>query len=195
MHDTCAFCRTPNPKDGAAAIAMTRARVDARDPDAVHFLGDHYNHGDGGLEVDVPRAIELWKEAAELGSIDACYNLGNSYLDGSGVARDEARAVHYLEVAACRGHVQSRHNLGVLECNGGEYARGVRHYTISAKMGYEGSAKDIEYLCKEGEATKAQYEEALGGYLEAMEEMKSPQREVAVYLRARSDELSRAHQT
>ncbi|EJK52429.1 hypothetical protein THAOC_28291, partial [Thalassiosira oceanica] len=166
MHDTCAFCRTPNPKDGAAAIAMTRARVDARDPDAVHFLGDQYNHGDSGLEKDVPRAIELWKEAADLGSVDACYNLGNSYLDGSGVARDEARAVHYLEVAACRGH-----------------------------MGYEGSVKTVEDMYKAGQATKAQYEDALEGYLEATEEMKSPQREVAVYLRARSDELSRAHQT
>ena len=50
---------------------------------------------------------------------------------------------------------------------------------ISAKMGYEMSLNSIKKRFKEGHATKAQYAEALLGYRDAVEEMKSPQREEA----------------
>ena len=50
---------------------------------------------------------------------------------------------------------------------------------ISAKMGYEESLNGIKLMFKEGLATKAQYAEALVGYRDAVEEMKSPQREEA----------------
>ena len=46
-------------------------------------------------------------------------------------------------------------------------------------MGDEGSLNDIKSMFKEGYATRAQYAEALLGYRDASEEMKSPQREEA----------------
>ena len=185
MSDCCAFCRTPSAKDQASGLAQAQVRVAAKDPDAIQFLADQYNHGDSGLEKDEPRAIELWTEAAKLGSLDACYNLGNTYLHGEAVTQDLAKAAHYFEVAACRGHVQSRRSLGVLECNNGECVRAVRHFTISAKMGCADSVEDIKYMYTEGEATRAQYADALKLCQDAMEEMKSTQREQAVYLRSR----------
>jgi len=53
---------------------------------------------------------------------------------------------------------------------------------ISAKMGHENSLNSVKDLFKEGHATKAHYAEALLGYRDAVEEMKSPQREEAKLL-------------
>ena len=46
-------------------------------------------------------------------------------------------------------------------------------------MGYESSLNAIKDMFKDGQATKPQYSEALFGYRDAVEEMKSPQREEA----------------
>ncbi|EJK51934.1 hypothetical protein THAOC_28848, partial [Thalassiosira oceanica] len=67
IYDRCPFCRTPHPTDEASALAMVQKRVDKRDAVAIYQLGQKYFHGILGLPKDVPRAIELWLEAAELG--------------------------------------------------------------------------------------------------------------------------------
>jgi len=77
------------------------------------------------------------------------------------------------------GHVLSRHALGVTEYQEGNHDLAMQHWMISAKMGHEKSLNCIKKMFKEGLATKAQYAEALLGYRDAMEEMKSPQREEA----------------
>ena len=63
-----------------------------------------------------------------------------------------------------KGHVLSRHCLGVDEIKAGNYQLAVKHWMISAKMGYEGSLNGIKEMFKEGHATKALYAEALLGY-------------------------------
>ena len=47
------------------------------------------------MRKDVRRAVELWTEAAELGSIGALFNLGIAYDMGKGVEQDKTKAVHY----------------------------------------------------------------------------------------------------
>ena len=114
-----------------------------------------------------------------LDQLDAHYQLGNVYYTGDGVEEDKPRGIHHWQQAAMKGHVDSRHSLGVAELNNGNYELAVQHWMISAKMGYEDSLNDIKEMFKEGHATKAQYAEALLGYRDAVEEMKSPQREEA----------------
>ena len=46
-------------------------------------------------------------------------------------------------------------------------------------MGYDKSLDIIKQLYMDGDATKSQYAEALKGHGDAVEEMKSPQREEA----------------
>ncbi|EJK52768.1 hypothetical protein THAOC_27925, partial [Thalassiosira oceanica] len=150
MNDRCPFCRTPVPADDASILAMIKKRVDKGDEEAIAHLGYKYYYGTLGLAKNVPRAIELWTRAAELGS-----------------------------QAAMKGDVDSRHNLGADEYNNGNNQLAVQHWMISAKMGYEKSLNYIKDMFKEGHATKAQYAEALLGYRDAVEEMKSPQREEA----------------
>ncbi|EJK53351.1 hypothetical protein THAOC_27233 [Thalassiosira oceanica] len=159
---------------------MVQKRVSKGDGEAITLLGYKYYHGDLGLTEDVSRAIELWTEAAELGSIDAQYQLGLTYYTGEGVEEDKSRGIHHWQQAAMEGHVMSRYNLGAVEYyNDGHYEVAVQHYMISAKMGHEKSLNGIKKMFMKGHANKAQYTEALLGYRDAVEEMKSPQREDA----------------
>ena len=77
MHD-CLFCRTPLPCDSSSALALVQKRVDVKDPDAIKSLGDNYSYGECGLEMNISRAVDLWTEAAALGSSGAhYYSLGS----------------------------------------------------------------------------------------------------------------------
>ena len=96
-----------------------------------------YFFGTLGLQKDLRKAVELWTEAAELGSIEALFNLGVSYCTGMGFERTRQRAVEFFEKAAMQGHVESRHNLGFDEGEKGNHDRAVRHLLISAKMGHK----------------------------------------------------------
>ncbi|EJK76814.1 hypothetical protein THAOC_01403 [Thalassiosira oceanica] len=179
IYDRCPFCRTPHPSDEASALAMVQKRVSKRDAEAINQLGNHYDDGDLGLPKDVPRAIELWTEAAELGSVVAHYMLGAAYYNGDGVQQDKPRGVCNFQEAAMKGGVASRYSLGVAEYDNGNCKLAVRHWMISAKMGDEKSLYAIKEMFIDGLASKAQYAEALRGYRDAVEEMKSHQREQA----------------
>ena len=115
MNGLCEFCRTPHPADDASMLAMVQKRVDKGDAEAITHLGYKYYHGLLGLTKDVPRAIELWTEAADLGSLDAHGKLGNRYYHGDGVEEDKERGTHHWQQAAMKGHVESRYNLGLVE--------------------------------------------------------------------------------
>ena len=178
MNDRCPFCRTPLPADEASKLAMVQNRVDKGDAEAIEFLGSKYYHGSRGLAKNLPRAIELWTEAAELGSEEAHYNLGVDYY-GRGVEEDKPRGIRLWQEAAMKGHVDSSYNLGIDEFYNENYDLAVRHWMICAKMGDQVSLNEIKKRFMEGYATKAQYAEALRGYGDATEEMKSHQREEA----------------
>ncbi|EJK46671.1 hypothetical protein THAOC_34652 [Thalassiosira oceanica] len=177
----CPFCRTSAAALGDdALIPQLQKRADAKDPTALEALGEQYSYGKCGLEKDVPRAIELWSEAAGLGSQNAHFYLGIRYFEGDGVPRDAAKVVYHWEKAAMQGHVKARHNLGSHEHRNGNYERAVRHWLISAKMGCEKSLESMKGMFVGGIATKQQYTDALKGYQIALEEVKSLDRDVAV---------------
>ena len=118
---------------------MTQKRVDAGDPVAIYFLGIQHEYGEHGLEKDVARAFELYERAAELGVIDAHYNLGVLYDEGTDVEKDTAKALRHYEAAAMCGDVLARHNLGNAEHRAGNHDLALQHWMISAKSGHEGS--------------------------------------------------------
>ena len=178
MHD-CPFCRTGYPDNDTDILAMVQTRVEKKDPAAIEHLGGKYFNGHNGLRKDVRRAVELWTEAAECGSPNALHNLGEAYRLGDGVKVDMEKSIHYYMKAAMQGHVQSRNNLGCYEAEKGNHDRAVRHLLISAKMGHEDSLENIKGLFMAGIATKEQFADALRGYQDVIEEMKSHDRNEA----------------
>ncbi|EJK71299.1 hypothetical protein THAOC_07280 [Thalassiosira oceanica] len=180
--NSCPFCRAPSPENDEEGLKRTQRRVAAKDPEAMVFLGNLYKNGSCGLEKNVPRAMKLWTEAAELGSTTAHADMGIAYYNGWGVAQDKAKGMCCWESAAMQGHATTRHTLGIFEFDGGNYDRAVRHLLISAKMGLKESLNEIKELFVNGHIAKAQFAEGLKGYQDAVEEMKSSDREVAATL-------------
>jgi len=177
------FCREPIPGEGQDGndekLALVQKRVDAGDALAHFVLGQLYFKGEKRLAKHLKRAIELWKEAANLGSVDAHFSLAVAYHDGNGIKRDTNKAVHHYQVAAVRGHFMARHDLGCIDYEEGRMDRSLQHLMISAKMGWDNSLKAIQEMYVGGHATKDDYAQALLGYQNATEEMKSVQRDKA----------------
>ena len=144
----------------------------------VFNLGCYYYYG-MYVPQDHAKALELWHRAAELGDAQSYYDVGNSYLQGNGVERDEKKAVHYYELAAMGGHVISRHNLGVLEKRYGNMDRALKHHMIAAGCGDNDSLEKIKQMFKKGVATKEDYTQALLSYQANLVEIKSAQRDEA----------------
>merc|ERR1719491_2544218 len=96
-----------------------------------------------------------------------------------GLEIDEAMAVYHCELAAKAGLSEARSNLGIMEAGNSNHDRSLKHWMIAAKMGHDRSLKNIQMLHKKGFATKDDYSLALVGYQQAVEEMKSDQREKA----------------
>ena len=181
----CPFCRAPRPDSDTDQLAMIQARVEKKDPEATLLLGQRYFFGSLGLQKDVRKAVELFTKAAELGSVDALFDLGNAYYSGEVVQEDKAKAAEFYKIAAMQGHVESRYQLGCCEGQKGNYDRAVRHFLISAKMGDKDSFEIIKDLFMEGVVAKEQYTQALRGYQDALEEMKSHDRDEAKRLQER----------
>ena len=141
-------------------------------------LGVCYADGSYGLQQDHAKALELWHQAADLGNAKSYYSIGGAYHVGRGVERDEKKAVHYMELAAMRGHVVARHNLGCFDWKAGNMDRALRHFIIAAGMGYSDSLENIKLMFMNGQATKEDYAKAL--YNQAnLDVFKSVQRDEA----------------
>ena len=87
------------------------------------------------------------------------------------------KAKYYFELAAMDGNAVARHNLCSVEAREGNMDRAVKHWMISAGIGYDNSLNYIRHAFSTGHATKDDYEKALRAHKEAKDEMKSDQRE------------------
>ena len=97
------------------------------------------------LPQDGEKAIELLLRAGQLGYALSYYSLGVHYRNGECVERDMKKAKYYTGLAAMRGSVKARHNLGHLEeLLDGNLSRAIKHYSIAAGAGCDKSLEVIE---------------------------------------------------
>jgi len=179
----CAFCRVVAPKSIEEMMERERNRMEKDDPIAISDLGSYYRDGLHGFPRDYTKALELYHRAVELGYSKAYNGIGYAYQYGQGVEVDIKKASHYFELAAMRGDVTARHNLGVNEENAGNIERTLRHYMIAVRGGYSNSLKKIKELYSNGHATKDDYTKALRLYQAYLNEIKSDQRDKAAAAR------------
>jgi TPR repeat protein len=74
-NEKCPFCKGVNIRTDGERVEEIMRRVEANDAGAIYLLGNNYHHGQLGLLQDRVRAMELWKQAAALGSSKAHYHL------------------------------------------------------------------------------------------------------------------------
>jgi hypothetical protein len=112
----CPFCKTEGKaKTGEDKIEELMKRVEANDADAMYVMGTHYYGGAHGLQQNQERAMELWKQASQLGSIDAHYFLGNMCFAEGGNEKSGARASGGAGVSCeCRRGGMCRGELRIL---------------------------------------------------------------------------------
>jgi TPR repeat protein/serine/threonine protein kinase len=111
-----------------------------------------YRWGVGNVPVDVPRAMQLWSAAVEMGEAEAANGLGLIYHHGRpGIDVDWHAAQSYYELAVGWGCASAAVNLGVLHHNGEANfpADGVaaeRFYSIGSALGDPIAANNIGVL-------------------------------------------------
>jgi len=150
-------------------------RVEANDPAAIYDKGMQYYH-DGEYES----AFEHLTKAADLGDIEAHYQLSLMYHFGQGVEKDENRKNYNLEEAAIGGHPNARYNLGYEAWKNGRVERAVKHFIIAANLGDDTSIKVLRNFYAWGFVKKEDFAAALRAQDAAVDATKSPQRDAAV---------------
>ncbi len=170
----CPFCREPTP-DMEEFERRIMKRIEANnDPAAMRELGAVRCE-----EGDYDTAFKYLTKAAELGFVEAHYDLGVAYARGQGVKEDEGKAVYHFERAAIVGEPDARYNLGCIEERNGRFDRAVKHFVISAQLGDTDSMKELWKHYKLRNVTKDDLEATLRTHQAALDAMKSPQRDAA----------------
>jgi len=174
---TCAFCKADrvNKKDEERVEELMK-RVEVNDAGAMYVLGSNYYHGDLGLQQDWARAMELWKQAAELGSSLAHYHLGNEYREGG----DSKKERFHYEAAAMAGHEDARSNLGTMEALSGNMGQAVKHWMIAASAGNYAAMHNLLIAFNQGLTSRATIDSILTAYNNSCAEMRGEARDAAM---------------
>jgi len=171
---SCPFCRMPVPSTDKQFDKETMKRVAANDPVAMSRKGmEQYD------KEDYRSAFEYYVKAAELGDVDAKYELARMYEFGQGVEKDEGKVIRHLEDAAIGGHPSARRTLGWIEWDNGNNKRAMNHLIIAANLGDDDSIKALMDEFRTGVVSKDDLASALRAHQAAVDATKSPQREEA----------------
>ena len=173
----CPFCREPAPENERRARKLLMKRVKANDPVAISQEGA-FRHDKG----DYRKSFDYSTKAAELGDVESHFRLAILYHHGKGAEKDEGKETHHLTEAAIGGHPEARHHLGNNEWQSGNFERAVKHWTISAALGFDESIKNLLEAFKEQKevyVSKEDLDAALRAHKAAVDATKSPQRKKA----------------
>lgn len=98
------------------------------------------------LKGDYEAAFREWLPLAELGDVEAQYNLGVLYDEGAGVEQDLVAAADWYRKAAEQGFIDAQSNLGTMYYFGQGVARD-----------YQAAAKWFRLAADQGDAEAAEY--------------------------------------
>ena len=121
------FCRTSHViLSQNEYVLRCKKRMDLNDHHAYHSLASAYFRGSYCLPRNKKKAIDLWKQSANLGSREAHSFLSHVYLFGEGVKKDKKMAEYHCKLAAIGGHKGCRNMLGNIEKKAGNMDRSMK---------------------------------------------------------------------
>ncbi len=157
-------------------VGQMMKRVEANDAGALNLLGNHYYHGNEGLNQDREKAKELWTQAAALGSSKAHFSLGIIYEEGG----DLKKAKFHTEAAAMAGHKLARFILGCIEGKSGNVERAVEHFTIASSAGSYHAMNNMLVAFNHGSVSRDTMDSTLAAYNNSCVEMRSEARDAYI---------------
>jgi TPR repeat protein len=181
----CPFCNSDQDnKTDEERVEEMMKRVEVNDAGAIMFLASAHCHGKLGLLRDRERAMEFWKQAAELGSSKAHLELGIIY-DAEGNSKN---AKFHYEAAAMAGNELARCQLAIMEGISGNLERALKHLTIAACAGEPQAMHGMIELFTQGAVSKELIDSTLAAYNNSCAEMRSEARDA--YLRFKRSSIS-----
>jgi TPR repeat protein len=176
---TCPFCKTDRiGKTDEERVEEFMKRVEVNDAGAMYILGSYNYHGQLGLQQDREKAMELWKQAADLGSRRAHFQLGCIYHEEG----DSKKEKFHYEAAAMAGHEGARVALGTMEAMSRKIGRAVKHWMIAASGGHYKAMKNLLIAFNQGSTSRATIDSTLTAYNNSCVEMRSEARDAAIYI-------------
>lgn len=150
------------PQDRKMAQAWFEKAAAQKHPGAL------YNLGVIAIDADIqdfPRAATLFRQAAELGDIDAAYGLAVLFREGTGVPRDRAESVKWLRRAAEERHVAAMVEFAIALFNGDGVPRSetaaARYFAKAAQANSPVAQNRLARLYAVGRGVKANMVEAM----------------------------------
>ena len=144
------FCREEIPQSPEMVRLRVESRATINDHHALSSLGRMYIEGGYGCLKDELRGLDCWICAAELGSVEACNNIGALYNSESGynvLPSNNERFVLFEKAGALRGHIVARHALGSFEYfDLHNHEVGIRHWKIAAEAGNQTSLDKLKAI-------------------------------------------------
>jgi TPR repeat protein len=123
-----------------------------------------------------PPAIAALQTKAEQGDVNAQYNLGTTYYNGTGIKKNDDEAVKWWRKAAEQGDPDAEYNLGFLYYKGQEvkqdYVEAFKWYRKSAEQGNVYAQNAVGSLYHDGLGVKQDYAEATKWYRKSAEQRK-----------------------
>jgi TPR repeat protein len=150
-------------------------QAEAKDAAAMFVLGSFYDHGQF-VQQDAKKAIELWAQAAKLGSSSAHFNLGNQYKKGGYLKK----ARFHYEAAAMAGNEAARCKIGAIEGQSGNMGQAVKHFTIAASAGDYTAIHVLVALFEAGAVSRDVIDSTLTEYNNSCAEMRSDGRDAYI---------------
>ena len=138
------------PQDRAEALRWLEAAAASGTPRHLFDLARVLEEDDATL----PRAAQLYAQAAGAGLADASVFLGVLFQEGRGVPQDFTRARAIYETPAAQGHPRALNNLGLLyvraEGVAQDYARAATLFTAAAEQGLPEAMTNLGVLYENG---------------------------------------------
>ena len=139
---------------------------------------DDYQKGlDAAKQGDYATVLKEFKPLAERGDASAQNYLGEIYIHGLGVPRDDKTAVKWFTLAAEQGHAEAQNNLAVISSErlfGVGYKTAVKWYTLAAKQGYAPAQLGLGAMYDNGWGITRDYKIAAKWYAHAAEQGYAP---------------------
>ncbi|TDR30729.1 tetratricopeptide repeat protein [Hydromonas duriensis] len=105
-------------EDYSAALPYYEQLANEGYAKAENSLGFYYQFGVSGKGIDYPKAMSLYKSAANKGVSDAMVGYGGFFLRGDGVKKNYKTALFWFEKAAKLNDPNGLYSLGVMYQNG-----------------------------------------------------------------------------
>jgi len=131
-----------SPYDTPAKLKQAATNGDA---EACYRLTEELLEGSSEFPQDIPRALTLLQQAADVGHPAANFRLGRLLDHGQHLDEDPVLAREHYRTAATSGHVEAQYNLGIISARGRggpkDYTEALAWLMLATRAGAQGDAE------------------------------------------------------